>query len=351
MNEGLLVKLMMGATPVRISTRQTDGLIFDGESDMWPRRMRVTIVPRSDTAAYRMRRVRQINSWPYPEYKLRCEVKNGGLLFTGVTPDGLPSGDYWFSLDVEDLPSLADRYKVFLRDDAETSLSVQMTADPRRITLNDKTRDPEIQRVISASTIGDDWNVSDWLQDPRPRVTRKACLLNLLAKLRTSPNGDEPLIKYVDRLIFVGTERVYAKVAPGFFEELTALARDPKKPFYNEGSPKAAIHYRLLSAAKVTEEAYELVSFRQEQHPSMQIVVAAPRNRHGDYFADLDIDLGNPLQDIQGFVIHMTELLNTAPTDHIALWPALAKDHVLSPFLYYSINEVGMTSTGGGASA
>jgi hypothetical protein len=351
MNEGLLVKLVMGTTPVRINARQTDGLIVDGESDIWPRRMRVTIVPRSDTAAYRMRRVRQINSWPYPEYKLRCEVKNGGLLFTGVTPDGLPGGDYWFSLEVEDLPSVADRYKVFLRDDAETSVSVQVAADSRRIILSDKIRDPEIQRVIAASTVGDDWKVSDWLQDPRPRITRKACLFNLLAKLRTAPNGDEPLIKYVDRLIFVGTERVYAKVTPGFFEDLSALARDPEKPFYNEGSPKAAIHYRLLSAAKVSEDDYELVSFRQEKHPSMQVVVAAPKNRHGDYFADLDIDLGNPLQDIQGLVIHMTELLNTAPTDQIALFPTLARDQVISPFLYYSISDAGMTSTGGSASA
>ena len=337
MNEGLLVQLMIGATPLPIITRQTDGLVFDGESDTWPRRLTINIVPRSDTADYRMRRVRQINSWPYPEYKLRCEVKNGGLLFTGVTPDGLPSGDYWFSIEIEDLRSVANRYNLYLKDDAETTLNVQVTKDPRRIVFSAQPMDPEIDRIVGASLIGNEWPVVDWLKDDRPRPSRKACLLNLMAKLRTAPNIETPLIKYVERVFFLGTERIYAKVTPALLEELEALARDPEKPFYKEGTPNAPIHARLLAAAKISVDDYDLISFRQEHHPSMQIVVAAPKERHGDYFADLDIDLGNPLQDVQGMVIHIAELLSDAPTDHLDLWTTLSKDRAVSPFLYYSV--------------
>jgi hypothetical protein len=138
-------------------------------------------------------------------------------------------------------------------------------------------------------------------------------------------------------LFFVGTERIYAKVEPAFIEELEALVRDPKKPFYNEGRPNAPIHFRLLTLAKVNVEEYDLTSFRQEGHPSMQAVVASPKSRHGDYFADLDIDMGNPLQDVQGFLIHMSELLNSAPTDHLDLSGVLSKDETISPFLNYSM--------------
>jgi len=336
MNEGLLVQLMMGNTPVPIRERRSDGLIFDGEADMWPRRVLMNIVPRSDTAAYRMRRIRQINNWTYPEYKLRIALKDGCLLFTGISADGLPSGDYWFSIEIEDLPSVANRYKLYLKDDVETTLQIQVGKDPRRIGFA-ATMDPEISRVLAASSIGNEWPLTDWLKDDRPRTSRKACLLNLMAKLRTAPSVEEPLIKYVERLFFVGTERVYAKVEPAFMEELEAFARDPKKPFYKEGRPNAPIHFRLLSLAKINVEEYELTSFRQEGHPSMQAVIASPKSRHGDYFADLDIDMGNPLQDVQGFLIHMSELLNSAPTDHMDLGVVLAKDKNISPFMSYSL--------------
>ena len=219
---------------------------------------------------------------------------------------------------------------------SSTTLAIQVTQDPRKIVFANK-MDPEISRVLSASAIGNEWPLTDWLHDDRPRTSRKACLLNLMAKLRTAPTAKEPLIQYVERLFFVGTERVYAKVEPAFLEELEALVRDPKKPFYNEGRPNAPIHFRLLTLAKVSEEEYDLTSFRQEGNPSMQAVVASPKSRHGDYFADLDIDMGNPLQDVQGFLIHMTELLNSAPTDHLDLGAVLAKDKKISPFLAYAI--------------
>src|SRR5262249_33316472 len=155
------------------------------------------------------------NNWPYPEYKLQIALQDGCLRFSGVSRDGLPSGDYWFSIEIEDLPAVANRYKLFLKDDAETTLQIQVTKDPRKIVLAANI-DPEISRVLAASLIGNEWPLTDWLQDERPRTSRKACLLNLMAKLRTAPTAKEPLIKYVERLFSVGTERVYAKVEPAF---------------------------------------------------------------------------------------------------------------------------------------
>ena len=68
----------------------------------------------------------------------------------------------------------------------------------------------------------------------------------------------------------------------------------------------------------------------------MQAVVGVPQERGNPYFADLDIDLGNPLQDIQGFIIHMTELAG-GPTDHLALFKKLSKDKHSGPYLGYTL--------------
>jgi hypothetical protein len=49
----------------------------------------------------------------------------------------------------------------------------------------------------------------------------------------------------------------------------------------------------------------------------MQVVVAYPEGEppDGRYYADVDIDLGNPLRDLEGFVIHIGELLSGGATD------------------------------------
>jgi len=161
-----------------------------------------------------------------------------------------------------------------------------------------------------------------------------------MAKLRTAPSQSDPLIQQVDSVFFCGTERVYARVQPELFERLGDLADDPENPFYAEGTPTSPTHLKLLAAieqhglGKATD--YSLFSFRQEGKPSMQIVVAAPSVSTSPFCADLDIDLGNPLQDLQGFAIHMGELIGGDATDHLDLHDKLAKG-TTKKYLYYSV--------------
>ena len=67
----------------------------------------------------------------------------------------------------------------------------------------------------------------------------------------------------------------------------------------------------------------------------MQVVVAAPSVGTAPFCADMDIDLGNPLEDIDGFVVHMGELAAGGDTDHLALRPDLAKGPTRD-FVYYT---------------
>ena len=55
-------------------------------------------------------------------------------------------------------------------------------------------------------------------------------------------------------------------------------------------------------------------------------------------FADIDLDLGNPLQDIAGFVVHIGELLNGRPTNHLDLRKTLGAGKA-KPYLYYTVKS------------
>ena len=49
----------------------------------------------------------------------------------------------------------------------------------------------------------------------------------------------------------------------------------------------------------------------------MQVVVAIPPPDLPHTYAEFDLDLANPLQDVLGFFVHMGELLDGKPTNHL----------------------------------
>ncbi len=69
----------------------------------------------------------------------------------------------------------------------------------------------------------------------------------------------------------------------------------------------------------------------------MQAVVAVPPNPGpGAYFADLDIDLANPWEDVAGLLVHVGELIDADPTDHLALRRRLIRG-AAREFMYYKV--------------
>jgi len=171
-------------------------------------------------------------------------------------------------------------------------------------------------------------------------ATVEARLLNLMASLRIRPNKGAPLIRMVRDVFMVANDRLYAKVDRKLLDSLQTLANDPKRPFYAEGTPHASIHGRLLAEMpeppEVKSSFKNLLSFRAEGAPSMQVVIAVPPADSPHTYADFDLDLGNPLQDVAGFFVHMGELLDGKPTNHLDLRKRLAKT-TSAEFLYYTI--------------
>jgi len=116
------------------------------------------------------------------------------------------------------------------------------------------------------------------------------------------------------------------------------LANDDDKLFYAEGSPTAPIHQQLLDAIPADEKEgfKKLLSFRSEGRPSLQLVIAVPPVGSAHTYAEFDLDLANPLQDVLGFVFHVGELLDGKATNHLDLRKKLSEGKA-GEFLYYTI--------------
>ena len=67
----------------------------------------------------------------------------------------------------------------------------------------------------------------------------------------------------------------------------------------------------------------------------MQTVIATPPAGFAHTYAEFDLDMGNALQDLEGFVVHMIELTDGKPTNHLDLRDKVAKK--AGRFLYYDI--------------
>lgn len=345
MNERLVIRLTEAKRHLPINGLTNDGVMLRNESDATPRALLFEFDADSPVTRFRMDRVRTLRDWNVHEFKLDIHLIDGNLVITGVDSRSLPAGRYWFRLRIADLKLPKEKVFIEIKEDGEVTKELAVGKDKRDIELLGKvaTFDSELKRVLeSTSSRLDGSAASDWLSDTRPRAARKACVLNLLAKLRTAPTASKPLITEVQHIFYADVDRVYGRVNREFFNRINDLARDPTKPFFDEGSPKSAGHRRLLERIKKFEgqvEDYQLRSFRQEGRNSMQAVIAIPPEPSRNYYADLDIDLGNPLQDVVGFVVHLGELINPGKTDHLALHEKLSKTAALKPFLMYKVIE------------
>jgi hypothetical protein len=246
-----------------------------------------------------------------------------------VNPNAFPAGSYWLTLRVGDL-KLKKRGTYFkLKEDKQQLVDLDVKKNKKRIVISDmQSLDPMIRSILRArGSKVDAKHLIDWLESETPRPRRKACLLNVLAKLRTVPSEDDSLISEIKAVFFVGTDRIYVRAGKGLHDRLAHLSEQPSKPFYYEGSPASSRHRELLGINPPVPKTkdFDLHSYRHEKDPSLQIVIAEPCDHLGSYYADLDLDRGNPLRDLVGAFTHLGELINPGETDHLDLYKALAK--------------------------
>lgn len=345
MNERIIIRLTEDGRHLPINSLTGEGLMLRNETDATPRGLVLEFDGNSPATKIRMEQVRKMRDWHPHVFNLDLQVFEGNLVITGVDSRSLPAGLYWFRLRIADLDVQKEKIEIELDEDGEARKDVKVKKDKRNVRLSSPVTgfDNDLRRVVEANSSRlDGLSAADWLTNNQPRPRRKACLLNLLAKLRTSPAESDHLLRNIHHIFFADVDRIYARIDRELFTRLENLSRGPAKTFIDEGSPASAGHRRLLeriSRFETNTEQYRLRSFRQKGQNSMQAVVAVPSDPTRNHYADLDIDLGNPLQNIVGFVIHMGELLDPGKTDHLALRAKLGKNKTIAKYLTYEVVE------------
>lgn len=343
MNERIIIRLTEDGKHLPINSLSSGGVMLRNETDATPRSLVIEFDGDSPATKFRMERVRTLRGWHPYVFKLDLQLFEGNLVITGVDSRSLPPGHYWMRIRIADLNLPKDRIRIEIRENGEAEKEVKVKKDKRNVRLSSPVTafDADVRRVVEAAGSRLDGSAAaDWLASQHPRPSRKACFLNLLAKLRTAPTASNHLLRSVHHVFFADVDRIYARIDRELFIRLETLARDPSKPFYDEGSPTSAGHRKLLERISRFEgnaDQYRLRSFRQEGKNSMQAVVAVPHDITRHHYADFDIDLGNPLQDVVGFVIHLGELINPGKTDHLALREKLGSNKTIAQFLFYEV--------------
>ena len=321
---------------LRVKRQVTGGIEFD-EPDPIERTIGFQFQGRGAATEFRMRRVAQVKGWDPGQFKLVPTVEDGNIVLRGIDPDALPEGSYLLQLEIEEARVVQPTKIVDVHHDGHGELSVEVRQDDRAVEVDLSSCDAGIARVLDASKI-DGFDSRDWFdEDWRP--ARKACLLNVMASLRTSPGKIDNLLPYVLEIVRVFNDRVYLKVDSALKARVDDLVKDDAKPYYAEGAPHAAIHRRLLDAIPADEKPRfdSLRSYRGEGKPSLQMVLAVPSGVGPSHtYGDFDLDLGNPLQDVLGFFTHVGELLSGKPTNHLDLRKRLSKTKA-GEFLYYTV--------------
>jgi len=350
MNEQFVVQFLQDDEPVPLTQLvavelDRGGVVLNGETSAWPRGLRLGFDGVGGTqGVLRDLRLQTANG----KHRFSLGNDTGALTITTAMPNRIPTGTYDLTLRVADLDVHDSVSRISLNEGAApTRLTFQIRAPKQAVALSDSIlADEPIAGIVNGNSRIDGRRIIDWLATTAPRAKRKACLLNLLAMLRTTPTPDVPLISNVQNVFLADVDRIYARVDPRFLDALDELAADPQQPFSIDGGPIHPTHLKLLRRIPLEDqdatEQYRLRSFRQDGQPSVQIVVAIPPNdgRQRGTYADIDIDLGNPKRDLAGFFVHLGEVISEGQTDHFKLRKRLAQNPLLSRHLHYTIEKI-----------
>jgi len=344
-NESFHIRFVSGGKPLNVVDFDPEvGVTLDHHRDASPLTFAIGV---QSLIPVQLAAVRQRHGWDSDEFHMHVAMDSGGLTFSGVAgdPGGLPPGAYDITFELESYRFRKAQQRIVIHKGERVEIVLDEQPDPRRVKLRNNI-DPITSRVLqdARSKLDDGVALIDWLNSPFPRAPRKACLLNLLCKLRTPPGPaqgfTDPLTSLMNFVFAADVDRIYAAFETGLQALLEAFVK--KGIWAKEGHPGAPIHQLLRRGMErigvAGADDYELTSYRQGGTRCLQIVVATPPGGKGTCYADVDIDLGNPFWDAQGLIIHLSELLDPSKTDHLALHDKLDKGET-QDFLYYDLVE------------
>jgi hypothetical protein len=280
--------------------------------------------------------VQQRLDWVRPRrFEVKAAREGRCLRIEGVDAEALPPGSYEIKVRVGGLRLEPSAKLIRIPEGGSVRLRLREKQAKLSLRLNRTVEEFDVQsrRIVENSKL-DCTSALDWLEHGKHRDRRKACLLNILAKLAAAPTPRNALNRFVDHVFLAEMDRIYCAVSPEFH---TLVRRT-----FGADSVVHPSHQRLLSRIPSSDgrdgDGYRLRSYREPSASSLQIVVAEPAGGNGAHYADMDIDRGNPGWDLRSFLIHVGELLDPRKTNHLKLRGRLAKG-ATADFVYYDVES------------
>lgn len=316
-----------------VHSKSLGGVVLDGESSAFPRGIAFSIEGADAATKFRMDNVRRQNGWASWEFKVHFSRAGRRLQVEGVDANSLPAGRYNFGLEIGGILFKEPRKStVEIKGTGRTELVFEEDAPKLVFRLDDPfvPVEPETIRILKASTI-DGKRGDRWIRKAvRNRDRRKASLMNILAKLATTPLKTEgtSLSQWVRKVEFVEMDRIYANVDPEFFQNV-------KRAFGKKDLTVHPTHERLLVYTPEPPKKYRLHSYREDKATlSLQVIGAVPKGGGDVTWVDIDIDKANPGKNFKQAIIHLGHLFDSGKTNHLAMNKKLRAE--LRDFLYYS---------------
>ena len=323
MNEKLFIRLRQDGETLPVTRLDPDpddgGITLSGETSAFPRGFGINVSPADPVTKEKVWRVQRRLDWPIRPFRFKFGREGDRLVVAGIDDEALPAGRY----DVEFLLGGIRFKRSFFRSvrvEEGGAAEVDFEGKPAkfRFALNRDVSNfgPNTRRIVEASEL-DGLPAGDWLQPAvANRDARKACLMNILAKLSIVPSRADRLNQFVHRVFHLEADRVYAEVDRNFFEEVRRGFLPPDLAIH-------ATHKRLLEMT-ADRDGYELASYREKKgNGALQVVVATPKPGsaapQGVLFADIDIDGSNPSYDLARFMTHCGHLILGKSTDHFKM--------------------------------
>jgi len=325
MNETLQICLRRQGTDQPLDAISPDGLVIDGETSAWPRRIDLNLYPTAPGTIEWLEQAQRRHDLERGHLPLAPPRLEGNcLVLEGLDPRALPPGRWHVGLRVAGL-KVSPPQEVDLPPNGSARVSFSTWYRNRPLSVRIPAGwDPEIRRIVSASSL-DGRSGIDWALNSAVRSPRRACLLNILAVCRELGLTDQ-----IQEILLAEIDRIYARVEP-------ALAESVNRLLTAEGPPEHPVHRKLLEwTPSPIQNSYRLCSYRQNRNPSLQVVVATSSFAGAPLLAEFDIDRGNPRNFI-GFVIHAGEVLTPARTDHLKLYSLIKTQTGAGTFLAYQV--------------
>ena len=321
-------------TQFRTSPQQAfeQGIVLDGETSAFPRKLSLSLSPIDAGTKVLFKQVQQRHGW-VNRFDLEAGKVRSGIRFEGVDGASLPEGRYDLKLAVGELP-FAKRQQVVKVSKSSTA-TVVFDAKPAKKTISLSPFADFDQNSLDIlnheASMLDGFSAVDWLTNREHQDRRKACLLNILAKLAAVPTDRRRLNRVVRNIFHCEMDRIYCAVEPAFHRIV--------KGTFNKDATIHSTHKRLLARIPhARAKHFKLISYREDVASSMQAVVAVPPEDVADrtHYVDLDIDKNNPSFDAARFLLHIGDLFNPNKTNHFKIRKTLMGQDT-EKFVYYKV--------------